>query len=107
MTSWTVKLSHRKIIFFLQAEYGIRDRNVTGVQTCALPISFASINFVTCHDGFTLRDLVTYGHKHNEANGEGNRDGSDDNRSWNCGVEGETADPAVNRLRRRQERNML
>ncbi|NED59248.1 glycogen debranching enzyme, partial [Micromonospora aurantiaca] len=52
----------------------------------------ASINFVTCHDGFTLNDLVSYNGKHNEANGEGNRDGSDDNRSWNCGVEGTTDD---------------
>ena len=54
----------------------------------------ASINFVTCHDGFTLRDLVSYNDKHNEANGEGNRDGTDDNRSWNCGAEGPTDDPA-------------
>jgi glycogen operon protein len=67
----------------------------------------ASINFVTCHDGFTLRDLVSFDHKHNEANGEGNRDGSDDNRSWNCGVEGETDDPEVNALRDRQSRNVL
>ncbi|HEX9548671.1 MAG TPA: glycogen debranching protein GlgX [Acidimicrobiales bacterium] len=67
----------------------------------------ASINFVTCHDGFTLRDLVSYNQKHNEANGEGNRDGSDDNRSWNCGVEGPTDDPAVLTLRRRQSRNLL
>src|SRR3712207_6136973 len=51
---------------------------------------YASINFVTCHDGFTLEDLVSYDHKHNEANGEGNRDGTDDNRSWNCGAEGPT-----------------
>jgi glycogen operon protein len=67
----------------------------------------ASINFVTAHDGFTLRDLVSYDQKHNEANGEGNRDGSDDNRSWNCGVEGETDDPDVNALRDRQSRNVL
>jgi len=68
---------------------------------------FASINFVTCHDGFTLRDLTTYQAKHNDANGEDNRDGTDDNRGWNCGVEGETDDPLVNVLRRRQARNML
>jgi glycogen operon protein len=68
---------------------------------------FASINFVTAHDGFTMRDLVSYGHKHNEGNREGNRDGTDDNRSWNCGVEGETDDPAVLELRRRQVRNLL
>ncbi|MFD3924109.1 glycogen debranching protein GlgX [Streptomyces sp. NPDC058595] len=68
---------------------------------------YASVNFVTAHDGFTLRDLVSYEHKHNEANGEGNRDGTDDNRAWNCGVEGETADPEINALRRRQLRNLL
>jgi isoamylase len=67
----------------------------------------ASINFVTCHDGFTLRDLVSYNHKHNEANGEGNRDGTNDNRSWNCGVEGPSDDPAVSGLRARQKRNFL
>jgi len=68
---------------------------------------FASINFVTAHDGFTLRDLVSYNDKHNEANGEDNEDGSDDNRSWNHGVEGETDDPAVLELRARQQRNFL
>jgi isoamylase len=66
-----------------------------------------SINFVTCHDGFTLNDLVSYERKHNEANGEGNRDGADDNRSWNCGVEGPTDDPAVETLRNRQVKNLL
>ena len=65
----------------------------------------ASINFVTVHDGFTLADLVSYDRKHNEANGEENRDGSDDNRSWNCGAEGPTADPEVEALRARQRRN--
>jgi glycogen operon protein len=68
---------------------------------------WASINFVTAHDGFTLRDLVSYDHKHNEANGEDNRDGTDDNRSWNLGVEGPTDDPAILDLRERQQRNML
>ncbi|GAB3901605.1 glycogen debranching protein GlgX [Microbispora bryophytorum] len=67
----------------------------------------ASINFVTAHDGFTLTDLVSYNHKHNEANGEGNRDGTDDNRSWNCGAEGPVEDPGIVRLRRRQRRNLL
>jgi isoamylase len=67
----------------------------------------ASVNFITAHDGFTLHDLVTYNEKHNEANLEENRDGTDDNRSWNCGVEGETDDPAVNDLRARQKRNFL
>jgi len=68
---------------------------------------YASINFVTAHDGFTLHDLVSYNSKHNEANGEENRDGSDNNRSWNCGVEGPTDDPEVNRLRARQKRNFM
>ncbi len=68
---------------------------------------FASINFVTAHDGFTLHDLVSYEAKHNEANGEDNRDGTDDNRSWNCGVEGPTDDPEVLALRGRQTRNLL
>ena len=67
----------------------------------------ASINFVTCHDGFTLADLVSYDRKHNEANGEGGADGSDDNRSWNCGAEGPTDDGAVLELRSRQRRNFL
>jgi isoamylase len=68
---------------------------------------FSSINFVTAHDGFTLRDLVSYNDKHNEGNGEQNRDGANDNRSWNCGVEGDTDDPAVLALRKRQQRNLL
>ena len=66
-----------------------------------------SINFITCHDGFTLADLVSYDRKHNEANGEGNRDGMDENLSWNCGVEGPTDDPQVLALRRRQARNLI
>jgi isoamylase len=66
-----------------------------------------SINFVTCHDGFTLNDLVSYNDKHNEANGEGNRDGAAQNLSWNCGVEGPTDDAAIERLRRRQIKNFL
>ena len=68
---------------------------------------YASVNFVTAHDGFTLNDLVSYDHKHNEANGEDGRDGADDNRSWNCGVEGPTDDPDVLALRHRQRRNLL
>jgi isoamylase len=68
---------------------------------------YASVNFVTAHDGFTLHDLVSYNDKHNEANGEGNRDGSNDNRSWNCGVEGPTDDSEVCFLRERQRRNFL
>jgi len=68
---------------------------------------FASINFVVAHDGFTLRDLVSYDQKHNEANLEDNKDGADDNQSWNCGVEGPTDDPDIRALRARQQRNML
>jgi isoamylase len=68
---------------------------------------FASINFITAHDGFTLRDLVSYNDKHNEANLEDNRDGTDDNRSWNCGAEGPTDDPGIRTLRLRQQRNLL
>src|SRR4051812_27662270 len=68
---------------------------------------YASINFITAHDGFTLADLVTYNEKHNEANGDGNGDGENHNLSWNCGVEGDTDDPAVNALRERQKRNLL
>jgi glycogen operon protein len=86
-----------------------------GQRICGSPDIFnrsgrgadASINFVTAHDGFTMRDLVTYDVKHNGANGESNRDGSEDNRSWNCGVEGETEDHAVNALRHRQARNLM
>nr|WP_046022232.1 glycogen debranching protein GlgX [Magnetospira sp. QH-2] len=67
----------------------------------------ASVNFITAHDGFTLQDLVSYDHKHNEANGEDNRDGTDHNVSWNCGVEGPTDDPAILALRDRQKRNLM
>ncbi|MGZ4628624.1 MAG: glycogen debranching protein GlgX [Oryzihumus sp.] len=74
-------------------------------QSARKPI--ASINFVTAHDGFTLRDLVSYNEKHNEANGEDNNDGESHNRSWNCGVEGETDDAEVNELRAQQQRNFL
>ncbi len=68
---------------------------------------YASINFITAHDGFTLRDLVSYNEKHNEANGENGNDGADDNRAWNCGAEGPTDDEAINELRSRQQRNFL
>ena len=69
--------------------------------------AWASVNFVTVHDGFTLADLVSYAHKHNEANGEGNRDGSDNSHSWNCGVEGPTDDPAIRAMRARLQRSFL
>ncbi|MDW7773887.1 MAG: glycogen debranching protein GlgX [Desulfobulbaceae bacterium] len=68
---------------------------------------YASINFITCHDGFTLNDLVSYNEKHNEANGENNQDGTDDNMSWNCGAEGPTNDPAIRKLREQQKRNFI
>jgi isoamylase len=68
---------------------------------------YASINFITCHDGFTLHDLVSYNEKHNEANGEDNKDGANDNNSWNCGAEGPTNDAAINGLRERQKRNLM
>lgn len=68
---------------------------------------YASVNFITCHDGFTMNDLVTYQEKHNEANGEDNRDGASDNHNWNCGVEGPTDDPAIHLLRQQQVRNLL
>ena len=77
------------------------------VSTAAAARPWASVNFVAAHDGFTVNDLVTYNDKHNEANGEDNRDGSDDNRSWNCGVEGPSDDPDVERLRLRQIKNIL
>src|ERR1700742_310073 len=67
----------------------------------------ASVNFITAHDGFTLEDLVSYNEKHNEGNGEDSRDGSNDNRSWNCGVEGPAADPLIRKLRRQQKRNLI
>jgi glycogen operon protein len=66
-----------------------------------------SVNFITCHDGFTLNDLVSYDRKHNEANNDNNRDGADDNRSWNCGIEGETQDPTIEKLRNRQVKNFF
>lgn len=68
---------------------------------------YASINFITCHDGFTLEDLVSYNQKHNEDNLENNADGTNDNHSWNCGIEGPTDDDAVLALRQRQKRNFL
>ncbi|HEX9787592.1 MAG TPA: glycogen debranching enzyme GlgX, partial [Candidatus Binatia bacterium] len=70
-------------------------------------LPYASINFITAHDGFTLHDLVSYNEKHNEANGEENRDGHNENLSWNCGVEGNTDDPEILALRERQKRNFL
>ena len=90
-----------------EAEMGYRLTGSADLYEPAGRKIFASVNFVTAHDGFTLRDLVSYERKHNEANGEANHDGSDQSFSWNCGVEGETDDPAVLALRDRQVRNLL
>ncbi len=98
---------------FVRGESGLlpalRDKLEGSPETFALPgrEPWAGINFVTCHDGFTLRDLVSYEQKHNQKNGEDNWDGSNDNNGWNCGIEGETDDPDVTELRRRQARNLL
>ena len=88
-------------------ELGSRLAGSSDVYAGAGRRPYASVNYVTAHDGFTLHDLVTYQQKRNTGNGEDNRDGTDDNRSWNCGTEGETADPAVNALRGKQVRNLL
>ena len=89
------------------AEFGYRFTGSSDLYQADTRRPTASINFVTAHDGFTLRDLVSYNDKHNEANGEDNRDGESHNRSWNCGVEGETDDPDVLALRARQRRNLV
>jgi glycogen operon protein len=89
------------------ADFGYRFTGSSDLYQTTGRAPYASINFITAHDGFTLRDLVSYNEKHNEANLEDNRDGTDDNRAWNCGVEGPTDDPAVNALRSRQQRNFL
>jgi glycogen operon protein len=89
------------------AEFATRFSGSADIYGGARRRPTASVNLITTHDGFTLRDLVSYNAKHNEANGEGGRDGADDNRSWNCGAEGPTSDPAVNALRRRQSRALL
>jgi glycogen operon protein len=91
----------------LAAELGFRLTGSSDLYGISGRTPQASVNFVTCHDGFTLRDLVSFNRKHNEANGEGNRDGSDQNDSWNHGVEGETTDPEITALRARQVRNLL
>jgi len=111
-TEWNGKFRDTVRSFWSFGDGGVRDLayRLTGSSDLygddgRLPI--ASINFVTAHDGFTLRDLVSYSTKHNEANGENNRDGTDDNRSYNCGVEGEPAPATVTDLRLRQARNIL
>src|SRR5215204_3037609 len=89
------------------AEFGSRFTGSSDLYQGTARRPYASINFITAHDGFTLHDLVSYNEKHNAANGEDNRDGESHNRSWNCGVEGPTGDPDVLRLRQRQLRNFL
>jgi len=111
-TEWNGKYRDTVRSFWAGEKTGVRDLGyrLTGSSDLYADDGrrpFASINFVTCHDGFTLRDLTTYERKRNDANLEDNRDGTDDNRSWNCGVEGESDDEQVNRLRRRQARNLL
>jgi glycogen operon protein len=91
----------------LAAEIGYRLTGSSDLFQLSGRGPYASINFITAHDGFTLRDLVSYNEKHNEANLEHNKDGADDNNSWNCGVEGETNDARINALRDRQVRNFL
>jgi isoamylase len=88
-------------------EFAYRFTGSSDLYESSARLPHASINFVTAHDGFTLHDLVSYNEKHNEANGEDNRDGADDNRSWNCGAEGPTDDPEIGTLRTRQQRNFL
>jgi isoamylase len=111
-TEWNGKYRDTVRSFWAHGADGVRDLafRLSGSSDLygddgRLPI--ASINFVTAHDGFTMRDLVSYEEKHNEDNGEGNRDGTDDNRSYNCGVEGDPAPPDIVALRRRQARNLL
>jgi isoamylase len=111
-TEWNDKYRDTVRDFWRGAGHGVRDLayRLSGSSDLYQDDGrrpYASINFVTAHDGFTLRDLVSYNDKHNEANREGNRDGSPNNRSWNCGVEGETDDPGVIGLRQRQLRNFL
>jgi isoamylase len=89
------------------AEFGSRLTGSSDLYRDDSRRPLASINFITAHDGFTLRDLVSYNEKHNEANGEGGNDGESHNRSWNCGVEGPTDDAAVRKLRAKQQRNFL
>jgi isoamylase len=89
------------------AEFAYRFTGSSDLYAANGRTPYASINFVTAHDGFTLADLVSYNDKHNDANGEGNRDGTDDNRSWNHGTEGPTDDEEINTIRRRQRRNFL
>jgi glycogen operon protein len=89
------------------AEFGSRFTGSSDLYQADTRRPTASVNFVTAHDGFTLADLVSYNEKHNEANGEDNRDGESHNRSWNCGVEGPTDDPEIESLRSRQQRNLL
>jgi isoamylase len=111
-SEWNGKYRDTVRDFWAQGDHGVRDLayRLTGSSDLYGDDGrqpWASINFVTAHDGFTLRDLVSYERKHNDANGEHNNDGTDDNRSYNCGAEGETTDPDIIELRLRQARNIL
>ncbi|KAL3138098.1 Isoamylase 3, chloroplastic [Trebouxia sp. C0009 RCD-2024] len=92
---------------FIKGDAGVKSAFATRIAGSADLKPYQGVNFIIAHDGFTLHDLVAYNGKHNEANGEQNRDGSNDNFSWNCGQEGETSDAGVNALRQRQMRNMM
>src|SRR4030095_1576278 len=89
------------------AEFGSRFTGSSDLYQGTARRPYASVNFITAHDGFTLNDLVSYNEKHNDANGEENRDGSNGNRRWNCGAEGSTTDPEIERLRTRQVKNFM
>ncbi|MBI3687107.1 MAG: glycogen debranching protein GlgX [Actinobacteria bacterium] len=111
-TEWNGRYRDTMRAFWAGESHGVRDLGyrLTGSSDLYADDGrrpFASINFVTCHDGFTLRDLTTYQVKHNDANGEDNDDGTNDNRADNCGAEGETDDPRINAVRRRQARNVM
>jgi isoamylase len=111
-TEWNDRFRNTTRDFWLRGmsdmrELGYRLSGSSDLYQGSGRLPYASLNFVTCHDGFTLHDLVTYDHKVNDANGEGNRDGSDDNHNWNCGYEGETTDPVVNQIRARAMRGIL
>ncbi|MBX2811768.1 MAG: glycogen debranching protein GlgX [Myxococcales bacterium] len=111
-SEWNGKFRDDVRDFWRGAEHSLPDfaRRISGsadLFESSLRLPQASINFVTAHDGFSLRDLVSYNNKHNLANGEDNRDGESHNRSWNCGIEGQTDDPEILELRQRQQRNFL
>ena len=104
-THWASRLSQRQLSNIVHCK--LCRSSITGYMCRSCRKPYQGINFIIAHDGFTLYDLVAYNGKHNDANGEQNHDGSNDNFSWNCGHEGETSDAGVNALRQRQMRNMM